>query len=178
MIRVVLAIALCLAAFTAQAQKSSYRCTPSNNTILFGTFDPLPNTVLDSTGTFIVTCTDSGGNANKTTTVDYTVALSNAVLRQMAPSAGTGTDRLNYDIYTNTLRNNQWGDGTTGSVIAGSLTIPGKSTVTSTGINYYGRISAPQDVSAISPPFAAPTTYSQALTMTVSCSVGGTPVTC
>lgn len=176
--RIILAIVLGMLSLAAHAQKSSFSCVPSNNSILFGTFNPLLNSVLDSTGTFIVSCTDSGGKANKNTTVNYSVALSSATLRQMAPTQGTSTDRLNYDIFTNTTRSIQWGDGTTGVVITGSLSVPGLSTVSSPPITYYGRISAPQDVSAVSPPFAAPTTYSQALTMTVTCTVGAIPTTC
>ena len=178
MIRMILAVAFGLLSLTAHAQKSSFSCVPSNNSILFGTYDPLLNSVLDSTGTFIVSCTDSGSKPSKSTTLVYSVALSNAALRQMAPTQGTSTDRLNYDIFTNATRSIPWGDGTTGVVITGSLSVPGQSTVSSAPIAYYGRISAPQDVSATSPPFAAPTTYSQSLTMTVRCTVAGSPVSC
>ena len=178
MIRVVLAFMLVLASLAAHAQKSSFNCLPSNNSILFGTYDPLLDSVLDSTGTFIVSCTDSGSKPSKITTINYSVALSNPSLRQMAPTQGTSADRLNYDIFTNTTRSIRWGDGTTGVVITGSLSVPGQSTVSSAPIAYYGRIAAPQDVSATSPPFAAPTTYSQTLTMTVTCSVAGSPVAC
>jgi spore coat protein U-like protein len=171
-----IAFAAALAA-TSAAHAAPYICTPTSNSIVFGSYNPLtisPDT--DGTGTFVIACTDSGGNRNKTTTINYTVTLSGQALRQLAPSSGT--DRLNYNLYTDTIRNAVWGDGTGGTTtITGSIDVPGRSTASTVPINFYGRITAAQDVSAASPG-PAPTTYSQGLTMTVSCTVAGTAVAC
>lgn len=154
-----------------------YICTPTSNTIAFGAYNPLTTSPwLDGTGSFVIACTDAGGNKNKTTTIDYTVTLSGQALRQLAPPSGT--DRLNYNLFTDIGRNSTWGDGSGGtSVITGSVAVPGRSTASTLPINYYGRITASQDVSANSPG-PAPTTYSQSLIMSVSCSVAGTAVSC
>jgi spore coat protein U-like protein len=166
-------LAMSLAACAAQA---AITCTPTTNTISFGTYNPLSASVLDGTGTFVIACTDSAGNKNQTTTVNYVVTLSGQALRQMAPPAGT--DRLNYNVYTDTLRSTVWGDGTGGSaVISGSVAVPGRGTASTAPITYYGRIVAGQDVSAASPA-PAPTAYSQNLTMTITCTVAGTAIAC
>lgn len=142
-------------------------CTPSNNTINFGSYDVLGGGVLDSTGSFTVTCTDSGGPGNGTTVL-YAAALDVVTTRQMAPASGT--DRLVYNVYTDSARTQVWGDGTGGTfLVTGSLTVGKNQSVTSAPIAYYGRI-APggQDVSAASPG-PPPTTYSQVLAITVGC---------
>jgi spore coat protein U-like protein len=172
----VAAVAALLAACPL-AQAAPYICTPTSNTISFGSYNPLTASPdLDGTGSFVIACTDSGGNKNKTTTINYTVTLSSQALRQLAPPSGT--DRLNYNLYVDTTRSNPWGNGTGGtSTITGSIAVPGRSTASTAPISYYGRITAAQDVSANSPG-PAPTTYSQSLTMTVTCIVSGTATTC
>ena len=166
----------CLVAASV-AQAAPYICTPTTNTIAFGTYNPLnASPPLDGNSSFVIACTDAGGSKNRTTTIVYTVTLSGQALRQLAPPAGS--DRLNYNLYVDSARSAAWGDGTGGtSVITGSIVVPGKSTASTTPIPYYGRITAAQDVSAASPG-PPPTTYSQSLTMTVSCVVAGSAVAC
>jgi spore coat protein U-like protein len=149
---------------------------PTSNTISFGGYNPLnASPPLDGTGSFVIACTDAGGNRNKTTTINYTVKLSGQALRQLAPPSGS--DRLNYNLFTDATRSSIWGDGTGGtSSIVGSIAVPGRSTASTAPIAYYGRIVAAQDVSASSP--TAPTTYSQSLTMTVTCVVSGVVTAC
>lgn len=143
-------------------------CTPSNNSILFGTYDPFSVSTLDSTATFIITCVNTANQA----TINYTATLSGQALRQLAPTAGA--DRLNYNLYTDPNRTTIWGNGTGGTAtFTGTLTVPKKSSVGSPPITYYGRISAGQDVSATASG-SAPSTYSQSLTITVTC----TPQAC
>ena len=143
-------------------------CTPTNNSMLFGTYNPLTAGNLDSTATFVITCS----NTTNQVTVTYTAALSGQALRQLAPPLGT--DRLNYNLYTDSTRATIWGDGTGGTgTITGTITVPKKSTATTAAITYYGRITPGQDVSATASG-SAPTTYSQSLTITVTC----TPQAC
>lgn len=171
------AVFAALLAAAPLVQAAPYICTPTSNTIAFGAYNPLPASP-DTTGTasFVIACTDAGGVKNKNTTINYTVTLSGQALRQLAPP--TGTDRLNFNLYTDSARSIVWGDGTGGTAtITGSIAVPGKSTASSAPITYYGKITAAQDVSANSPG-PAPTTYSQSLTMTLTCVVSGVATAC
>jgi len=153
-----------------------FSCTPTSNSILFGTYNPLTTTPLDATGTFVIVCTDAGGNPNRTTALAWRATLSSPALRQMAPPVGT--DRVNHNLYTDAVRATVWGDGNAGTAaITGTVNVPGRATATTPPINYFGRITAAQDVSAASPA-PPPTTYTQNLTITVTCTTGGTAVAC
>ncbi len=142
-------------------------CTASNATINFGPYPVLANTAVDGVGSFTVTCVSSGGAAG---TILYTAALPPAsTVRHLAPPSGT--DRLSYALYVDSARTQIWGDGTSGTfTISGAVTVPRGGSVTDSAKTFYGRISpGGQDVSAVSPG-PSPTTYSQALTITVTCS--------
>jgi spore coat protein U-like protein len=144
-------------------------CTASNTTVNFGSYDVLSGAVLDVAGTFTVTCTNGFGlNAP----VTYTAKLATTPAKQMAPPSGT--DRLTYAVYTDAARTQPWGDGTGGTfTITGSGTIPARGSFTDTPKNYYGRVTpGGQDVSSASPG-PPPTTYSQTLTVTVTCVIFG-----
>jgi spore coat protein U-like protein len=153
--------------FPAQAAQTMI-CTPSNNIVNFGAYDVLGGGVLDSTGSFTVTCTDSGGPGGGGTTVAYTASLDVVTTRQMAPTSGT--DRLAYNVYTDVARTQTWGNAAGGTfTLTGTMTVTKNSSTTSAPITYYGRITpGGQDVSAASPG-PPPTTYSQALAITVTC---------
>jgi spore coat protein U-like protein len=153
--------------FPAQAAQTLV-CTPSNNSVNFGAYDVLGGGVLDSTGSFTVTCTDSNGPGGAGTTLVYTAILDVVTTRQMAPPSGT--DRLAYNVYTDATRTQVWGDGAGGTfTLTGTMTVRKNSSVTSASIPYYGRITpGGQDVSAASPG-PPPTAYSQALAITVTC---------
>jgi spore coat protein U domain-containing protein, fimbrial subunit CupE1/2/3/6 len=160
-----LATLFALACKAALAAPEDVTCTASAPTINFGSFDILAGTVLDAAGSFTVTCTH---NKNSTITVNYSAQLATTPTRQMAPPAGT--DRVTYQLYADSARTQQWGDGTGATfTINGTVTMNGSVSVTDTAKNFYGRITpGGQDVSAVSPG-PAPTTYSQTLTITVSC---------
>jgi spore coat protein U-like protein len=145
--------------------QNNVTCTAANITLDFGSFDVLGGAVLDGAGSFTVTCVNSAGGAR---TVVYSAALAMAPARQMAPPSGP--DRLSYGVFVDASRLQPWGDGTVGTfTIGGTLTIPGKSSLTSAPHNYFARITpGGQDVSAASPG-PPPTTYTQTLVVTVSC---------
>ena len=150
-------------------------CTPTNNSIVFGAYDPLGGAVLDGTGSFAITCLDVNG-PGAGTTLNWTATLSGAGTRQLAPPSGS--DRLNYEIYTDTNRSAVWSTGTGTSVFTGTLSVAKNSSVTTGAITYYGRITGNQDVSAASPGPSS-TTYSKALTITVTCvKSNGQAMTC
>ena len=162
LLRLLLAVTCTLLAPAALGQVT---CTAANITLNFGSFDVLGGAVLDGAGSFTVTCVNSAFGAR---TVTYTAALATAPVRQMAPPSGA--DRLSYGAFVDASRLQPWGDGTGGTLrITGTLTIPRRSSLTSAPHNYFARITpGGQDVSAASPG-PPPTTYTQILTVTVSC---------
>ena len=154
-------IALAFATGAREAGAKSMTCTASNTTVAFGNYNVLSGNVRNSTGTFTVTCVATTGTA--AATVTWTAKLpSPATLRQLAPSSGS--DRLNYALYVNSARTKEWGDGTGGTfTISGSISVPKAGSATSSTQTYYGRITpGGQDVAAAS-------SYTQALTVTVTC---------
>jgi spore coat protein U-like protein len=168
LLKLLLAVPFTLLAPAALGQANTVTCTAQNITLNFGSFDVLSGAVLDGAGSFTVTCVNSG---NPSRTVVYVAALATAPARQMAPPSGP--DRLSYNAFVDATRLQPWGDGTGGTfTIAGTLTIPGKSSLTSAPHNYFARITpGSQDVSAASPG-PPPTTYTQTLTVTVTCTPG------
>jgi spore coat protein U-like protein len=164
LLKLLLALACALLAPAALAQ-NNVTCTAANISLDFGLFDVFGGAVLDGGGSFTVTCVNSAGGER---TVVYTAALAIAPAREMAPPSGP--DRLSYSVFVDAARLQPWGNGTVGTfTIAGTLTIPGRSSLTSAQHNYFARITpGGQDVSAASPG-PPPTTYTQTLTVTVSC---------
>jgi len=129
---------------TAQA---AVNCLISANPVSFGTYNPLTATPRDSTGRVSVSCTNSppGG----TVSVTYRFRLGAGGAASFAPrQLGSGPNRLNYNLYSNTGRTNVWGDGTSGTV-----TVPGSFSVQlnqtrSRNHSVHGRIPALQDPAA------------------------------
>ena len=160
-----LALALFFVLCAPAALLAQVTCTASNTTLDFGAYDVLAGTTLDAAGSFAVTCVNPDpGNVQ----VTYTAKLATSPSQQMAPPSGA--DRLSYVVYVDAARTQPWGDGTAGTFpITGSITVPGRSSVTDLALNYYGRITpGGQDVSAASPG-PPPTTYTQTLAVTVTC---------
>ena len=117
----------------------------------FGSYDVLSGLNNDSTGSVSVTCT----------TFDFvTISIG------PSPNSGgfnprqmkltTGTDLLNYNLYTNSSRSTIWGDGTQGTSVVYVIVLSGR-TVTRT---IYGRIPPGQDVGIGN--------YGEALVITIS----------
>ena len=116
----------------------------SINAIAFGSYDPAnvnATTPLDAQGAVNVSCTkgdavsvtlDQGANATAASTCV-------APARQMAD----GTNRLAYNVYSDTGRTTAWGCDTTNSVAFTSA-----SASTPTTLTTYGRVPAGQDVPA------------------------------
>lgn len=164
-----LALALFFVLCLPETLLAQVTCTASNTTLDFGAYDVLAGTTLDATGSFAVTCVNPNpGNAQ----VTYTAKLATSPTQQMAPPSGA--DRLSYLVYVDAARTQPWGDGTGGTfTITGSITVPGRGSLTDVAKNYYGRITpGGQDVSSASPG-PPPTTYSQILTVTVTCTLQG-----
>lgn len=121
-------------AVTATVQPS---CTVSATPLAFGSYNPLSATPLDATSTITVNCT---------TGTSYTVGLNaggtsgaTVTTRQMLLS----TNSLNYTLYRDTGRTNNWGN-TPGTDTPASAT----ATTTAATLTVYGRIPALQNVPA------------------------------
>jgi spore coat protein U-like protein len=129
---------------TAQA---AVNCLVSANPVSFGTYNPLTATPRDSTGRVSVSCTNSppGG----TVSVTYRLRLGAGGAASFAPrQLGSGPNRLNYNLYSNTGRTNVWGDGTSGTVtVTGSFSVQLNRT-RSRNHSVHGRIPALQDPAA------------------------------
>lgn len=132
---------------TGATAQAAVGCQVSANPVSFGTYNPITATPRDSTGRVSVSCTNSppGG----TVSVSYRVRLGSGSAGSFAPrQLGSGPNRLNYNLYSNTGRTNVWGDGTSGTVtVTGSFNVQVNRT-RSRNHSVYGRIPALQDPAA------------------------------
>lgn len=155
-LRSALALALIAAAGSAAAgsspQTGSFQVTASvaksclvsaTTNIGFGAYDPLATTDHDASGSVTVKC--SQGVTNIVVTLDQGAnagagSTAAAPIRQMA----SGTNRLPYQIYSNSARSNVWGGtAATGVTIAGPTAAATPEVLTT-----YGRIAAGTDAAA------------------------------
>jgi len=91
--------------------KAHAACTVDSSVVAFGSFSPLANDTVDSTGNISVTCLES---------MSYTIALSTGRSGTYSPrSMADGGNNLEYNLYTNAGYSQIWGDGTGGSSIVG-----------------------------------------------------------
>lgn len=132
-------------------------CTVSTSGVAFGAHNPLSPTNHDSAGSITVTC---GGVLLLQT---YSIAIGRSghnnsfSPRQM----GSGSDRLNYNLYTANDRTTIWGDGSGGTAV-----VPGSLTILSIGgtdkvHTVYGRIPGSQTA-------VVPGSYSDSVMVTVT----------
>jgi spore coat protein U-like protein len=124
-------------------------CTASATSVAFGTINPFGSPAT-SNGTITVACT--GGGAGNT----YTIALSTGgagtyTMRKMT----SGTNTLNYNLYTSSALSSIWGDGT-----GGSATITGRDEKATSNFTVYGKLPTPQGVT--------PSSYNDTVTVTVT----------
>jgi len=143
------AVALAVAFMPAPARA----CTISVTGVAFGAYDPQLPAPDDSTGTVDLACHPS---------VQSPVVSMNAgsygsmATREMA----SGTNRLDYNLYTTIARTVVWGDGSQGSA---TVTMTGgrvNAGVRRFSRTIYGRIPTGQ--------FVAPGTYGDTITVTVT----------
>jgi spore coat protein U-like protein len=131
----------------AVAAKCSISTTPVN----FGSYDVLSASSTDSSGAISVYC-------NSATYVTGSIGPSfnsgGFDPRQMRLT--TGSELMDYNLYTDVVRTQIWGDGT-GDTLTVSGTVPNKVT---TNFTIYGRIPAGQDILA--------GLYTETLTVTIS----------
>jgi spore coat protein U-like protein len=137
------AIAGAAACFAAPASA----CTISTTSVAFGTYNPGSATALDGTGAVNLICPTS-------VRTGPVVSISTGNSGSYAPRRmNSGTNTLDYNLYTSATRVTVWGNGT-----AGTARVTAPRLTSSTPI--YGRIPAGQNVRA--------GTYTDTLTVTVT----------
>ncbi len=94
-------------------------CSISSAALAFGNYDALSGTALDAEGSVTVTCSNgSSGWIGLDQGLNAATGSTDAVpLRQMA----SGTERLRYDLYSDSSRSVVWGN-TSGSGVAHTAT--------------------------------------------------------
>lgn len=121
---------------------SALTCSLSAPGVAFGGYDPLNGADREGTGNINVSCDG---------VVTYSIALSTGAGSYSARSMSNGVSQMQYNLYTDTLRSNVWGDGSGGT-----------STVSGTGGDHavYGLIPGGQNVTV--------GTYTDTVTVTVT----------
>jgi spore coat protein U-like protein len=104
-------------------------CTVSTSSVAFGSVNTIAGTNVDASGGISVTCTNGTGWAASAGAGAGTGAT--AASRKMA----SGSNLLNYSLYTDSGRNTVWGDGTGTTALLSST---GTGTAQSTTV--YGRV--------------------------------------
>ena len=155
---------LCWAIYQVADAASGYRidsCSVSTTGISFGTYDPASTTDnKNNSGNVTITCgttyQTSGG-----TTATISLSAGNGTFAQRVMKSGTNT--LNYNVYTDSAYSVIWGDAGMGSGTSNNSwagTFDNFSTV-STPFTLYGKIPALQYN-------VVPGSYSDSLTVTVT----------
>ena len=121
-------------------------CSLSVQGVIFGTYDTVSATNLDSTGNIAVTC-DLG--------TSYTVSLSPGTGSYASRTMTGGGDALSYNLFVDPTRQVIWGDGT-----GGTFTVSGAGTTTAINYTVYGRVPSGQNASVGN--------YSDSITVTVT----------
>ncbi len=154
-LRHILMIPLLALPLPASASCALCTCTVSATGVSFGTYKPFSGTNVEDTGKVRMSC---GGGVG---TVGYTIQLSRGIYSAgFSPRRlGSGSNRLNYNLYTDPAHTTIWGDGSGGtSVVADSLSVlKGGSSRAHT---VYGRIPARQTWAVVG-------RYSDTITFTI-----------
>lgn len=131
-------------------------CSVSATAVGFGNYDPLSSLNTDTTGTVTVTC-----SGLLSVLVSYEILLSRGGAGTYTPRRmASGSNTLNYNLYTNLVRTTIWGDNTGGSSrVTGSMLVQ-LLVPTSNNHIVFGRIPAQQNI--------APGTYADSITVTVN----------
>lgn len=151
------ALTLALAAATpALAQVTS--CTAGGLGMSLGVYEGNQPSPADSSATFTVSCSRTGGPGNQTVIVTLGPSIhSGSVATRRLRLAG-GSDTVTYNIYRDAGRNLVWGN-TPATGVSITQNIKNNSTIPFV-FTFFGRIDALQDV--------RPGTYNDTLTITVT----------
>ena len=120
-------------------------CSVKVQPVVFGGYDTLAEVPLDGEGAVIIKCRDESSQVNF---FNYSIVISPSMEngqyrpRRMKSHRKKG---LYYNIYTDVLRHNIWGNGYGGTQVKSGRVYEGQNGVT---IPVYGRIPQRQDVEA------------------------------
>ena len=133
-------------------------CTVSTTAVAFGLYAPLSAPPNLSTGNISVSCT-----ATASVLVNYTIDLGTGNSSSYSPRLmGSGSNRLGYNLFTDSARTSVWGNGTggTGRIVSGDIPL---TLFTGSTVNYpvYGRIPGSQKT-------VPPGSYNDAVQVTVT----------
>ena len=119
-------------------------CTISETAIAFGNVDVLSGAAIDTTSTITLTCS-GGGGVGQTLCVSIDVgSQGDATSRQLL---GPSSNKLRYDLYSNSARTQLWGSWETGYDTAGvTVNVPQNST---TPVTVYARLFGSQQTAAV-----------------------------
>lgn len=121
-------------------------CSLSATNMAFGTINPLNGTDHESTSSIDVTCPDP---------TSYTLSLSTGSGSYDQRQMVSGSETLNYNLYTDATHNEVWGDGS-----GVSVTVSGDTDSSGSNHTVYGH--SPHQ------PLTVPGNYSDSITVTVT----------
>jgi spore coat protein U-like protein len=117
--------------------------------LIHGSYDPASAADNDAQSTLSVQCTN-------TTPISFSASTGIGTLAQR--QMGSGTNRLDYNLFTNSARTNVWGDGTGGT---STIAAVGAGLLAATSIPIFSRI--PKGQSSV-----VPGSYSDSIVVTVT----------
>ena len=130
----------------------SASCIISTTPVNFGSYDVFSASPTDATGLITITCNET---PSPYAPVSIGPSPNSGGFNPRKMKLTSGTDLLNYNLYTDAARTSIWGDGTSGTVSVWRKFLKNKPE----NLTVYGRIPPGQDVSA--------GTYTDTLTVTL-----------
>jgi spore coat protein U-like protein len=145
------------AAVPALAQVTT--CSGSNAAFSLGNYDAYQSTPADSSASFVVTCSRTGGPPSTLVTVGLGPSLNSGTIATRQVKHSSAADLLAYNIYRDPARLLVWGNTAGIDAVSQTINLANNTSGTIT-FTLYGRINALQDV--------RPGTYNDTLTITVT----------
>jgi len=148
-LRGILMIAALVLATTSRLASAAYDCNFTVIGVNFGTYDFA--VASQANGTATLTCQLTAGNAEQ---IDYVITLSpgssGSFLQRTMSRVGTPLEKLQYNLYLNTIAlGNIWGDGASGTIRAsGRLIVNNGNPVRAATHPILGNLPAGQTVAA------------------------------
>jgi spore coat protein U-like protein len=134
-------------------------CSGSNVAFSLGTYDAFRSTPLDSSTSFVVTCTRRGGPGSDLVSVGFGPSLNSGTIATRQLKILSGVDLLTYNIYRDAGRALVWGNTVGADTVSQTINLANNTSGNLT-FTIFGRINALQDVRAGS--------YADTLTITVT----------
>ena len=158
-----LRLVLALLALAAIGQAHAGSCSVSTTGMAFGAYQPLTfagkltSTAVTSSASISVVCTGIASSGAYTIALGPSTVGSGDRVSTRYLGNSQGGDNMMFNIYTNAVYSNVWGNGTTGSVIGGNIPLGGSNQ----SQPVYGKIPAGQNTLKAG-------SYSASMTMTLT----------